>query len=206
MTPTLIAPAIPFPNIYWWSKVFATQKVIIDQNEHFEKMSFRNRYLIVGANGIITLSIPIAEGRQQRKAMKDVFISDSEAWQKQHWRSIQTAYNRSPYFEFFETEIQKLYTQSFEKLSDFSIASIEKISALLHKKLDFQFAENYEKHYPEDFCDIRNDFRSKDYLKHSEIQLPYHQTFEERLGFLPNLSILDLLFAEGKNAITFLKK
>jgi len=206
MMKTLVCPILPFPNIYWWSRVFNADSILLDASEHFEKMSLRNRYLVSGSGGLNTLSIPIAEGRQQRKPMCEVLIDYKNDWQKQHWRTLQTVYNRSPYFEFFNQDIQSLYFKKFEKLIDFNEASIQLIARLLDKKLNIQRPEFYQKNYPETVLDIRSDFRSSQYNKHPEKFPVYHQIFEDRLGFLPNLSILDLLFAEGKNSASYFAK
>lgn len=206
MMKTLVCPLVPFPNIYWWSYVFNADSILLDQTEHFEKMSLRNRYLVSGSGGLNTLSIPIAEGRQQRKPMNEVKIDYKSDWQKQHWRTLQTVYNRSPYFEFFNQDIQSLYLQKFDLLVEFNEASIQLMARLLAIKINITKPEFYQKNYPEIVTDIRNDFRSNQYDKHPEKFPVYQQIFEDRLGFLPNLSILDLLFAEGKNSTAYFIK
>lgn len=207
MMKTLVCPLVPFPNIYWWSYAFNADTILLDQAEHFEKMSLRNRYLVSGSGGLNTLSIPIAEGRQQRKPMNEVKIDYKSDWQKKHWRTLQTVYNRSPYFEFFNQDIQSLYLQKFDMLIDFNEASIHLMAQLLNIKLNLNKTGFYQKNYPEIITDIRGDFRSNQYNLYPEEYPVYHQIFEDRLGFLPNLSILDLLFAEGKNSTAyFIKK
>lgn len=201
---SVVCPVLPFPNIYWWSHVLSAEQIIFDQWEHFEKMSFRNRYMVAGSGGIITLSIPIAEGRQQRKAMRDVRIDGKTKWQTQHWRTLQSAYSRSPYFEFFESDIEQLYTQEFEYLTDFAKASIDMSCQLLKQKLDLIESSHFVKSYPENTIDIRSHFRSNQYHLNAEKLPVYPQLFQERLGFLPNLSILDLLFMEGNFSRNFI--
>lgn len=203
---TLVCPVIPFPNIYWWSHVLNAENILLDKLEHFEKMSFRNRYIVSGSTGSITLSIPVREGRQQRKPMQEVMIDYATDWQTQHWRTLQSVYNRSPYFEFFVPDIQSLFQQKEQSLTVFNEASIQTISRLLGEKLKLTDTKEYCKNYPADVTDIRADFRSNQYNIHSEKFPAYHQVFEDRLGFLPNLSMLDLLFAEGKNSMAFLCK
>ncbi|MDI9318943.1 MAG: WbqC family protein [Phycisphaerales bacterium] len=201
---SVVCPVLPFPNIYWWSHVLSAEQIILDQWEHFEKMSFRNRYMVAGSGGIITLSIPIAEGRQQRKAMRDIRIDAKTQWQNQHWRTLQSAYNRSPYFEFFESELAKLYQQEFEHLVAFSKASIDVINQLLKQKLNFTESSDFIKLYPEKTVDIRSHFRSNRYLHESKKYTPYTQLFQDRLGFQANLSLLDLLFMEGNFCMDFI--
>lgn len=202
----VVCPVIPFPNIYWWSCILSAQKVIFDIEEHFEKMSFRNRYMVATATGVLSLSIPIKEGRQQRKLMKEVMIDNDTNWQVQHWRTIKSAYNRSPYFQYFESDLEKLYATQYEKLTDFSRASILLIARLLGQKILIENAAVYQKKYPDTHLDIRANFRSNQYNSTPQSFPSYHQVFEDRVSFLPNLSMLDLLFAEGKNALSFLAK
>jgi hypothetical protein len=200
----VVCPMIPFPNIYWWSCVLPAQKVMVDTEEHFEKMSFRNRYMIASDKGPLTLSVPIKEGRQQRKPMKDVLIDNDSNWQIQHWRSIKSAYNRSPYFQYFEPELQQIFTARYEHLIAFSQDSIQLIMQLLGQKRQLEHVGTYHKEYDANQRDIRSHFRSNQYDSVQASFPKYHQVFEDRMDFLPNLSILDLLFAEAKNAVSFL--
>lgn len=200
----VVCPVLPFPNIYWWSCVVSSSDILLDKTEHFEKMSFRNRYLVAGADGVITLSIPVADGRQQRKPMNEVRIDNKTNWQIQHWRTLVSVYNRSPYFEFYRTDLESLFLKKFEFLCDFNQESINVLTGLLRLKLNFQSTDSFIKHYPETVIDIRTAFRSNQYNLQPQLFKSYHQTFEERTGFFPNLSMLDLLFAEGRNALSFL--
>ena len=156
-------------------------------------MSYRNKYYITGANGPITLSIPLADGREQRKAMKDVEICNRERWQVQHWRTLVSVYKRSPYFEHYEPSLEKIFHTPYTLLSEFNLASIEWLKAQLKLKADITFADTYQKEY-KGTTDLRNLKRNKDTGRDYPV---YYQLFEERNGFVPNLSLLDLLFSEG---------
>jgi hypothetical protein len=162
--------------------------------------------MLAGANGVITLSIPLQEGRQQRKPMSEIKICNKADWQKVHWRTLQSVYNRSPYFEFYKKELQNLYTQPYDLLVDFSMSSIDLLAKLLGKKMEIELASEYQNNYPNAVADIRTHFRSNQYDSSPEKFPTYYQIFEERLGFLPNLSMLDLLFSEAKNAPQYLPK
>ena len=202
-----VSPVLPFPNIAWWSYFTdPSNTILFDQYEHFEKMSFRNRYMIAGANGVITLSIPLADGREQRKPMKDVLICNKTRWQTQHWRTLVSVYNRSPYFEHYQKELEQLFSQPFEKLFDFNLASILLMQKLLNAKNNIVFNDVYQKAYPETYTDIRQRFRSSQYNQQPDIFPEYYQVFADRIGFAPNLSILDLLFSEGPRAKYLLDK
>ncbi len=175
-------------------------KIILDRAEHYEKMSGRNRYSISGSNNEILLSVPLVNGRNQHVAMKDVSIHNESRWQIQHWRTLVSVYKRSPYFEHYEPLLQPLFETSFTHLTDFNKATIEWVMKQL--RLDFALVETdtYVKKYPADITDMR------DKGKAQTGPLPvYYQVFEDRLGFLPDLSILDLLFSEGLRSLEYLK-
>jgi hypothetical protein len=205
MRPFVVSPLLPFPNIAWWRSCGAPGTVIMmDEQEHFEKMSFRNRYMVAAADGVLTLSIPLAGGRQQRKAMKDVLICNQTRWQIQHWRSLVSVYGRSPYFEHYAERLQALFSTPFERLVDFSEASIrlmQEFTGIFHELCK---TETYEPHYPDAVSDLRPCFRTHDYEKAIPADRSYYQTFGDRHGFLNNLSILDLVFAEGPAAAGFI--
>lgn len=194
--PLLISSFIPFPNILWWAVVGQYDTIMFDIAEHFEKMTYRNRYAIAGANGKIQLSIPLVCGRNQRTPMADVMIYNKENWQVQHWRTLVSVYRRSPYFEHYEHSLESLYNTPFEKLTDFNLASIQWLKKQLHLSFTEEVATRYEKHYAEGTTDIRS-LKPAVEKKAMDNFPVYYQVFTERTGFLPNLSILDLLFSEG---------
>ena len=138
--------------------------------------------------------------------MSQVQIDNKTKWQVQHWRTLESVYNRSPYFEFYAQELQTLYREPFESLVDFSMQSIRLLGKLSGIATNIRQATQYQKRYPDAAADIRADFRSKDYAAEPGRFPVYHQTFEDRHGFLPNLSLLDLLAAEGRNAKIYLPK
>lgn len=195
-----IFSALPFANIYWWQHFLKAENAVLDIGEHFEKMTFRNRYQIGAANGIMTLSIPLSDGRDQRKPMKEVQISYSENWQKNHWKSLEAAYMRTPFFEFYQDDIKPLFDTEYVLLSDWNIASINVIKKLIKHPAPFTISEVY-------LPLTQNDFRAlkpKDSI-HLATDIKYIQPFEHKFGFVPNLSILDLLFCEGPATLIILK-
>jgi len=166
-------------------------------------MSFRNRCMIAGANGIISLSVPLQEGRNQKTMIKDVRIAGLQ-WQAQHWKSIMTSYNKSPWFEFYKDELKLLYSKSFHFLLDWNIACFEWSAQKLKLPLTFSLTDNLQNNQQNETEDFRNKVLPKNYLSFDAVR--YRQVFEDKIGFLPNLSVLDLLFCEGKNAIALLRK
>jgi len=185
----------PFPSIHWWAAIADAGTVIFDRAEHFQKMSLRNRYHIATAGGRLTLSIPLEEGRDQRKAMSRIRICNKTNWQVQHWRTLTSAYRRAPFFEHYEHSLAPLFGTRYELLTDYNLATIHWLKKQLKKDFTEQFADEYIKDYPE----AADDLRGK--TKPPATTPPYYQLFADRNGFLPGLSMLDLLFSEGPHAM-----
>ena len=202
----VISSCIPFPNIYWWSVVHKAEKLCIDVAEHFEKMTYRNKYFITGANGGIQLSIPLENGREQRAPMGGIQIHNRERWQIQHWRTIVSVYKRTPFFEYYEHSLESLFTQEFNLLTDFNLASIHWLKQQLKCNFEEEQLSVYKKDYPEATFDFRQKFKPGAEKQGIAGAGSYYQVFSDRNGFLPNLSMLDLLFAEGPHAISWLQQ
>ena len=200
----VISSVLPFPNIAWWCFVLNYETVAWDLSEHFEKMTYRNRYYLAAANGLAKLSIPIHKGRDHHAVMNDVLISYAQDWQTQHWRTIVSAYNRSPYFEFYASSLEKLFLQKFDKLIDFNLASIHWLTRQLELSFKEETISVFRKEYPA-AVDLRN--MKPELEERSDRDFPlYYQVFQERNGFTPNLSIIDLLFSEGPLTKKWLKE
>lgn len=203
----LMTPSVPFPNIYWWLQVSEAETVVFDIAEHFVKMSYRNRYYITGANGLIQLSIPLVQGRNQRNAMQDVQIDNNERWQVQHWRTIFSVYGRAPYFEYYAPSLEKLFQAQFDKLVAYNDATIQWVKEQTGIKFSDTKTTSYQKKYEGDTVDVRSSFKPG--IERSAWPANgalYYQLFAERNGFYPNLSILDLLFSEGPAVAGFIRE
>ncbi|MCF4101375.1 WbqC family protein [Gillisia sp. M10.2A] len=174
-----------------------------ENEDNYQKQTYRNRMYIYGANGKLLLNIPIKHlpksPVKQYQKYKEVRIDNDMKWQKQHWKSLKSAYQTSPFFEFYEDELAPLYNRDFEYLMDFNYACFETISECLQLDIDYKKTTEYIKQ-PENLLDKRNLINAKVAV---EIP-PYNQVFQEKEGFLSNLSILDLLFNEGPNALMYL--
>lgn len=203
-----------FPNINLFRISSGFSNIVFEQCEFYQKMSFRNRCQIAGGEGVINLNVPLEKGRDQKTRMKDVRIADAQPWQAQHWKTILSCYSRSPWFEFYRDELEGLYKTRFEFLVDWNLACFEWSRKTLKLSVEVSLTEVYQPVYnPEEGADLRGRFMPKNRVADSAATSPeqgdapirYRQVFEERTGFLPGLSILDLLFCEGKEAIRYIR-
>ncbi len=198
----LIHPAY-FPNCLTMAAL-AQFQVTWEVCDNFQKQTFRNRCYIATDRGPLMLNIPIRHvgGSHGRQYYRDVRIDNTYNWQRQHWRSLETAYRSTPFFEYYEAEIRPLFEKSFEYLLDLNFATIEVLCCLLELSLPEERTPSYQK-VPDTLKDGRELIRAKG-SEHYELPT-YPQVFQERHGFLSNLSTLDLLFNEGTGANSYLQ-
>lgn len=179
--------------------------IALEQFETYQKSSFRNRYIIVGANGVNMLTVPLLGGRNQHTPIREVKIDKKESWQKLHWKAITSAYNKSPWFEHYKQSLHQLFIKPYTFLYDFNWDGWKWCLEQLKCNIQLIETQTWQKQYSEnEFLDKRNFWMPKNYNTVSEQLIKYHQVFEDKLGFIYNVSILDLLFCEGPNAITIL--
>ena len=188
--------------IEYFFQLINSDEAIIDKGENYVKQTFRNRCQILSPNGIQNLTIPLVKARQ-RKVISKVEIAYDDNWRKLHWKSFESAYRSSPYFEYYEDDFYPFYHEKeYKYLVDFSTALQEKIIELLSLEANITMSDSYvENVAPE------NDFRNSISPKNtSSLNFnSYIQVFGDRNGFNPNLSILDLLFNEGPNSVNYMK-
>ncbi len=191
------------PNIETFT-VIVQNKVCWEVFDNFQKQTYRNRAYICTDRGRLMLNIPIRHiGKKQgHQKYNEIKIENDYNWQRQHWRTLQTAYRSSPYFEFYEDEIAPLYTQEYEYLIDYNLTSIKIICECLQIDTPKEKNEAFELH-PKDFDDLR--FLATAKRQATLKQNAYNQIFSDRHGFIDNVSILDLLFNEGTHALSYLK-
>lgn len=190
-----------FPPSILFKNLCTKTHVVFEQYENFQKMSFRNRVMVAGANGSIVLSIPLQNGRNQNRMTRDVLIDNRTSWQAAHWKTIVSCYNKSPWFEFYREELHGLYNTRFLFLIDWNLACFNWIIQKMDFDVSVSLTEKWNSSYPlEKWQDWRNLlFPNSIHSKFPEAP-KYRQVFDARTGFIPHLSILDLLFCEGKNA------
>jgi hypothetical protein len=187
-----------FPCIAWYRAFLQAPNPSLEFFEYFERTSFRNRCEVAGPNGKITLSIPLEKGRNQRTVMKDVRVCNKEKWQLLHFKTLSASYRRTPFFEYYEDELNSLFEKQYHFLIDINLDSLQLLNKLLKVDHAYALTERYEK-TPDNTQDLRRSFYPKSEVSNS---LPvYIQNFEERHGFTSNLSMLDLLFSCGHRGV-----
>jgi len=202
------------PSIAWCSAFWNAENVVLEAHEHYQKGSIRNRAHIAGPNGIQLLSIPLLKGKHQQTPIQEVRIANHEPWQRQHWRTIKTAYGNAPYFEHYADGLEGFYTRQYEFLFEFNLALIEFV---LVKKLGWKGALgvsvtfnteslNEASQAPSglNLCSNAEEHCTRSIGTASSTGYP--QVFQEKHDFLPNLSILDLLLCCGKRSIEILER
>lgn len=200
ITDCIVVPAFYLPPISYFKTLVQhrDKTLLIEKFEHFPKQTYRNRASILGANGKLNLYIPVQKSNQEHRPVKDVRINYDNDWQRLHWVTLQTAYRSSAYFEYYEDEFAPFYENKESFLLDFNLKLTEKIVSLLKSGLTFEFTESYLTDY-----DAAQDFRENIHPKKEPLHQvkPYHQVFSDRFEFMPDLSIVDLLFNRGPQSL-----
>ncbi|MDB4918550.1 WbqC family protein [Mucilaginibacter sp.] len=175
--------------------------ILIESEEHFPKQTYRNRANVYTPDGVLTLTVPVIKGSKNHTKIKDVKISYDFEWQRLHWLSLQACYRRSAYFEYYEDELVPFYEKKFNFLFDYNEQLLQFILKAMKIKLELKYTKSYEAEYP-NLADYRNTISPK---HETDIeQKPYFQVFEDRKGFIKNLSIVDLLFNQGPHSVNYL--
>ncbi|MFY7671708.1 WbqC family protein [Tenacibaculum sp. MEBiC06402] len=192
-----------FSPISQYAFINKSDKVIFEFEDNFQKQTYRNRCYIYGANGKLLLNIPVKHNKTEgRKKTKDTLVENSFPWQDQHFKSLKTAYQSSPFFEFFEDDLAKIYHKKYVYLVDLNIDTYLFVTDALQISQEFSKTNQYE------ISPIVNDYRDFSVAKNGNISIEmdsYTQMFDDKFGFISNLSILDLLFMEGPNSISYLE-
>jgi hypothetical protein len=195
--------------LHYYARMLAAQKVYIEQHDNYLKQTYRNRCEIVTGNGVIPLSIPVDKGENLKCLSRDIRLSDHTNWQTLHWRSLVAAYNSSPFFEYYADDLLPFYERTWHFLFDFNREIQTKILELIDMEVDVELTADFKTEFSQGELDLRESIHPK---KKPESEDPayktvsYYQVFDSKFGFVPNMSIVDLLFNMGPESKTILKK
>jgi hypothetical protein len=193
-----------FPSISHFAAIVQSEKIIFEIEDNFQKQTNRNRTYIYSPNGIQLLNIPVKHSKENHQKTKDIRIESDFDWQKQHFKSLEAAYRSSPFFEFFEDDIRPIFEKKQVFLVDLNFEVLTAVSKCFRIKLDYTTTTEY---LQEVDTTINTDFRALvNGKKDLSVFENYTQVFDDKHGFINNLSVLDLLFNEGKYAMDYLKK
>jgi hypothetical protein len=199
---TVLLSTAYLPPVSYLALCLHSEKVLIEQFETYRKQTCRNRCRICGPNGLQTLSVPVIKVNGNHTLTKDIRIAASVPWQRLHWRSIETAYNNSPFFLYYKDELEKVFGKQFDFLLDLNANLLEIISRMLRVEMKTGFTEEFVTN-PEGIRDCRESSKKKNIISDRTIP-PYTQVFSQKHGFLPDLSIIDLIFNMGPESAGFL--
>lgn len=202
LTSAYLAPV----QYYAW--MLAADEVLLEQHDHYMKQTYRNRCTIAAADGPLSLTVPIIKPESDKCPMKDIRISDHGNWRHLHWNALKSAYRMSPFWEYYEDDFRPFYEQKWEFLMDYNQALQEKVCELIDFTPNITRTEAFLSPSEAEIQDLRDVIHPKrDIAADGKFQVvPYYQVFKERQGFLPNMSIMDLLMNMGPESLLILKK
>ena len=193
-----------FPSISHFSAMVQSENITFEIEDNFQKQTNRNRTYIYSPNGIQLLNIPVKHSKESHQKTKNIKIETDFDWQKQHFKSLEAGYRSSPFFEFFEDDIRPIFEKKYTFLLDLNFEVLDILSKCFRIKQDYTTTTEY---FHEVDTTIITDFRALvNGKKDLSVFESYTQVFDDKYGFINNLSVIDLLFNEGKYAMDYLKK
>lgn len=186
-----------FALVNWYKASFQYKYIVLNRYERFQKMTFRNRTVICGGNGLINLTVPVEHGRNQKLPFGEIRISYRDNWQMNHWRGIVSCYGKSPFFDFYRDDLEKLLFLKHSFLFDLDMEILTWFKKVLKMPAEIRVDDNPVEYLKADI--MTNKWLPKNF-QDGPVMVKYTQVFEDRIGFQPNISILDLLFNTGPAA------
>jgi hypothetical protein len=191
------------PPLQYFRHALNAEGLLIEQHENYVKQSYRNRCHVLTAQGVVPLSIPVLRGNSKDKILiTDIEIDYSQKWNHVHWRTIQAAYGRAPYFEFYSDYLKEIYDRQPKFLFEFNVELLKLYIKLLKLNKPIKFTETYQIIHPDNVQDSRNRIHPKIYPDNLNVK-PYTQVFGKQ--FVSELSIIDLLFTQGPASLSYLQ-
>ncbi|NMM48747.1 WbqC family protein [Marinigracilibium pacificum] len=191
-----------FPSIAWWAEIASQDSIALEKHEFFEKQTYRNRCHILGPNNIVRLTVPVI-GAQKKIKTKDIKIDNSQRWQAIHERSIQASYGKSPFYDHYIDYLLPFFQKQYNYLWDLNLDTLTTCRDLLGLSVKLEETSFYSKNHPYDLRSLISPKKPlEDSLKYKSKS--YFQCFGNK--FESNLSVLDLIFCEGPNAISYIKE
>jgi hypothetical protein len=192
-----------FPSISHFAAIVQAEKVTFEMEDNFQKQTNRNRAYIYSPNGIQLLNIPVKHSKIAHQKTKDIQIENDFDWQKQHFKSLEAAYRSSPFFEYFEDDLLPIFEKKHSFLMDLNLEVFDLITRCLRMKIEYnstiEYINEIESKEITDFRYLANGKKDQSQFE------SYTQVFDDKYGFINNLSVLDLVFNEGKFAVDYLK-
>ena len=200
-----------FGPIQWYQKLYRYDHCLIEQYDSYQKQTYRNRCLIATANGIQALTVPVEHSpltSHHSPLVKDFRISDHNQWRRVHWNALQSAYSESPFFDYYADDLHPFFERKYNFLIDFNEAIRQKICELIDILPQVEYTSSYISNLTSQTSNL-TDYRDVIHAKHPQPDdtfeaKRYWQVFQHKHGFLPNLSILDLLFCMGPESVFYL--
>ncbi len=207
---TLLLSSAYLAPVSYYAKLLAADAVFIEQYDHYQKQTYRNRCVIASPSGPLALSVPVAKPGNPKCYMRDIRISEHGNWRRMHWNALEAAYNNTPFFEYYKDDFRPFYEgRNYEFLMDFNEALCRLACSLIDMQPRMERTESYRPSSAPGEQDFRErihpkmDFREVD---PDFYPCPYYQVFQQELGFLPDLSIVDLLFNMGPESLLVLQE
>lgn len=195
--------------VSYYACLLQADRVVVEQHDHYLKQTYRNRCTIAGPDGPLALTVPIVKPDTPKCPMRDIRISDHGNWRHLHWNAMESAYGQSPFWEYYRDDLRPFYEQRYDYLMDFN----EALQSLVCSLIDFEPRVERSRQYlslsDADILDLREAIHPKrdlSTLLPAYQPVEYYQVFASRLGFLPHLSILDLLCNMGPESLIVLEK